>query len=80
MTTTMIQPSGLVHIADSVTDLHAAMFNTIAAFAEEAGMAFASDGDVAVAALQPVSMAAVFADLCRELGIPAPSVVLQALN
>ncbi|HUG13968.1 MAG TPA: hypothetical protein VMM78_03025 [Thermomicrobiales bacterium] len=79
MSTTISEPATFVHRDDAIADLHAAMFNAIAAFAEEAGMPAASARDFATAGRQSVSMASVYADLCRALGVREPAVVRDAL-
>lgn len=80
MTTTIAQSAGVVHASDAVTDLHAAMYNAIAVFAEEAGLPVACANDIAIAGRQSVSMAAAYADLCRTLDIPLPAIIHRALS
>jgi hypothetical protein len=72
-------PGGFYAVEGATTDLDAAMYDAVAAFAEEAGLPAATDRDIMIAACQPVSMASAYADLCAALGIPAPAFIRRAL-
>ena len=78
-TITTIRP-GIVRVDGAQTDLGAAMFNAVAAFAAETGMPAGNDHDIEIAARAPVSLAAAYADLCAQLGVPLPAFVRRALD
>ncbi len=69
-----------IHVEGAQTDLGAAMFNAVATFADESGMPDGNDNDIIIAARQPVSMAAAYADLCEQLSVPVPRFIRLALN
>ena len=79
-TVTSIRTRGIVRVEDAKTDLGAAMFDAVAVFATEAGLAHMTDNDIEAAAREPVSMAAAYRDLCEALGVPVPRFVQRALN
>ena len=73
--TTSTTPAGPAIPPRTVAAIHRAMLDSISRFADDAELL-----DTISAARQPVSTAAVYRDLCEELGVPVPRFVRLALN